>query len=307
LRGDAVYATSTPLTIAIPAIGGTLLAHTPFVFEVRDLWPDVPIAMGYLRNPVARRSALVLERAAYSRAAHIVTISPGIREDIIAKGVSASKVTVVPHGCDPELFQGVTADRLRKEHAWLDRGPVVLYAGALGVANGVSYLLDVAREMLPMDPNVGFAVIGDGKEGSELRAKSANDGTLDVNVHFLGRRPKDEVAEWLQASAMSLALLQGPRIMWKDAGQNKFFDAIASGTPVACNNDSWQSELAVGKGVGIHIDPSDPHCAAVQLHSALTDMPWQASVQERCQEMWSGEFNRGRLAAVALHILEGIQ
>ncbi len=87
IKGDVIFATSTPLTIAIPALFASTLGRTPFVFEVRDMWPDVPIAMGALRNPVAIWLAQRLEMAAYRRAKHVVALAPGMREDIIKKGI----------------------------------------------------------------------------------------------------------------------------------------------------------------------------------------------------------------------------
>ena len=132
LHPDVIYATSTPLTIALPAIAATAGSSTPYVFEVRDVWPDVPIAMGYLENPVLRAAAKQLERAAYSRASHVVALAPGMKADIVAKGVPDSKVSVIPQGCDVGLFTDADGSRVRAEHDWLRERQLVLYAGTMG-------------------------------------------------------------------------------------------------------------------------------------------------------------------------------
>lgn len=304
VQPDVVYATSTPLTIALPAMAATCCSDTPFVFEVRDLWPDVPIAMGYLSDPITRNSAKLLERTTYRRASHIITTAPGMREDIIAKGVSASKISVVPHGCDNDIFADADPGAIDMEFPWVNDGPVVFYAGTLGQANSLGYLLDVAEQMLDLNSTVRFVVAGDGKQGPALIADAQERGLLNRSVFFLGHLDTYEVARWLKRSSISMVLLQGPRVMWKDAGQNKFFDAVAAGTPVAVNNDSWQSQVALDHGIGVHLDPTNTLVAARQLNDALTNEQWLAGVPERCRTLADGEFARDNLAQKALAIVE---
>ncbi len=103
-NGDVVFATSTPLTIAIPGLAAHLWHHIPMVFEVRDLWPELPIALGALRNPVARFAASLLEWLAYHSSKHIIALSPGMAEGVIRRGIRPERVTVIPNSCDIELF-----------------------------------------------------------------------------------------------------------------------------------------------------------------------------------------------------------
>ena len=103
IRSNVVFATSTPLTIALPGILSSRLRRVPLVFEVRDMWPDVPIAMGLLPNPLLRQLALCLEKLAYTTSARIVALAPGMKDEVVAKK-SSDKVTVIPNGCDNDLF-----------------------------------------------------------------------------------------------------------------------------------------------------------------------------------------------------------
>lgn len=303
LKADVVYATSTPLTIAVPAIVGREIVGSPYVLEVRDLWPDVPIALGFLPRESERRAAYLLESQAYKRSSAVIAISPGMAEDIRAKGVPAGKVHVVTHGCDPELFQEADVSDLARDYPWATSGPLVVYTGTLGLANGVDYLVDLARETTVVNPSVRFAIIGDGAYRGELVRRARDNGTLDRTVFFLGGRSKEEVAKWLNVASISMVILKGPRVMWKDAGQNKFFDAISAGTAVACNNNSWQSQVALENGVGVRLDPVDVAKAARQLSGALSDYDWIAGVPHRCKALWEGDFNRDLLAQRALDIL----
>ncbi len=105
IPGDVVFATSTPLTIAIPAVYTARRRGIPMVFEVRDLWPELPIAVGALQNPLLRGAARVLERWSYRNSAAIIALSPGMAEGIVRTGYLREKVAVVPNASDLELFR----------------------------------------------------------------------------------------------------------------------------------------------------------------------------------------------------------
>ena len=305
LRGDVIFATSTPLTIAIPALVASWIRRVPFVFEVRDLWPDVPIALGAIRNPVAVRLARWLETLAYRRASHVVALAPGMRDDIVAKGIPAAKVSVIPNGCDLDVFgQGGNARAVRDTHSWLGERRLVLFAGTIGMVNGVDYLVEVAREVKALDAEIHFALFGAGRERESVRDLAERTGVLGVNFFMHDPVPKKQLADWLAAADMAVALFTGPRVVWKDAVQNKFFDALAAGKPIANNFDGWQSQIAAAAGVGLILDPKDAAAAARQLVHALNDAQWLAEVPARARRLAEGQFSRDRLAAQLGAILE---
>jgi glycosyltransferase involved in cell wall biosynthesis len=297
LDSDVIFATSTPLTIAIPALIASTVKRVPYVFEVRDMWPDVPIAMGILRHPVLVWLARRLEMLAYQRAAHVVALAPGMRDDIVAKGIPGARVTVIPNGCDMETF---ATDRAgpspRDEHGRIGGGKLIVYAGSIGLVNGVDYLVRVASAMRTLDPTVRFVVIGGGKERERVRALARTEGVLDENFFMLDPMPAREVARWLRASDLAVALISGPRVLWKDAVQNKFFDALAAGVPVASNVDGWQSRIAEEEGVGITLDGMDPGASARKLHATLHDTQWLAGVPARARDLAHRRFHRDALA-----------
>ena len=297
LDGDIIFATSTPLTIALPAVIASALKRVPFVFEVRDMWPDVPIAMGVIRNPAAIRLARWLEMLAYRRAAHVVALAPGMRDDIIAKGIPAERVSVIPNGCDVETFSARRAGPSpRDEHAWLGDRKLVVCAGTIGVVHGVDYFVRLARSMRELDPTLRFVAIGGGKERERVRRLAEQEGVLNDSFFMLDPVPAREVARWLQAADMATALIAGPRVLWKDAVQNKFFDALAAGVPIASNSDGWQARIAEAEGVGITLDPADADASARRLYAALNDTEWLAGVPERARRLATQRFHRDQLA-----------
>ena len=183
---DVVFATSTPLTVALP---GSMAAHyrrVPMVLEVRDLWPEVPIAIGALRSPAAIRLAKSLERFAYSQARHIVALSPGMAEGIARQGVPETKVTIIPNGCDVDTF-GVA--RIGEPPAALRdarRGglPIALYAGAIGRVNDLEYLVRVADQLGRMGSAVAVVVVGNGSEKEAVISLARRLGVLDRSIFF---------------------------------------------------------------------------------------------------------------------------
>lgn len=116
---DLVFATSTPLTVAIPGIIASTVKRTPFVFEVRDLWPRVPIELGYLKNPVIIKVAKMLEKITYRKAQSIVALSPGMRDGVL-EVFGKANVIVVPNAADIELFDPFKSqrDQIRKDLNW---------------------------------------------------------------------------------------------------------------------------------------------------------------------------------------------
>ena len=134
LRGDIVFATSTPLTVIIPAWVAKAFRRIPIVFEVRDLWPELPIAVGALRNPVMKWGAGVLERMAYRSSTQIVALSPGMKEGVVRTGIDERDVTVITNSSDLDLFDvaGNESNPWLAAHPELAERRLVVYCGTLG-------------------------------------------------------------------------------------------------------------------------------------------------------------------------------
>lgn len=296
LPADVIFATSTPLTIAIPGLIASSLKRIPFVFEVRDMWPAVPIALGAIRHPLAVRAAHWLERAAYGGAARIVALAPGMRDEIVATGVDPDRIAVIPNGCDLELFGQAAGPSPRQTHPWLGTRDMVLFAGTVGRISGVDYFVRLAAATARLDPGIRFVIIGTGGERDAVRALAVRLGVLGENLFMLDPMPKREVAAWYRAADMVAALFTGPPVAWRNAVQNKFFDALAAARPVANNFDGWQTRIALEADVGIMLDPDDATAAADSLVAALRNPEWRAGVPDRALRLARERFDRDVLA-----------
>ncbi len=306
LHGDVVFATSTPLTIALPAVYAARRARCPMVFEVRDLWPAVPIAISALRSPVAIALARWLERFAYRNSTSVIGLAPGMRDAVVATGYPEDQVAVIPNGCDLDLFRAdaPSAAGLRQHHSWLGDRPLVVFTGTFGLVNGMDYLVRLARAVQKHDPDVRFVAIGDGRKFESTRRLAGEAGVLDRTLFLLGRLPKTQTAAWVRAADMTLALFTGPEIVWRDAVQNKFFDSLAAGVPVANNFPGWQARIAEEAGAGLILDPSDTTAAAAGMIAALRDSDWLSKARASAKDLARHRFDWDLLAEDFIRVLE---
>jgi glycosyltransferase involved in cell wall biosynthesis len=293
-KPDVVFATSTPLTIAVPGIFAKLRHRIPMVFEVRDLWPELPVAVGALRNPVLIWLARRLERAAYRHSRGVVALSPGMKDGVVGTGYPADRVVVVPNSCDVELFRGARGDAFLDKHPQLKGGPVVAYAGTLGRINGVGWLVDVAAESAKLGSDLRFAVVGDGAERESVEAKARAAGVLGKNLWMLPPVAKNEMPEVLAAASVAASLFIDLPEMWHNSA-NKFFDALAAGKPVMINYQGWQADVLRETGAGIVAPVGDPAGAARALRDFLADEAGLRRAAAAAAALADGRFNRDRL------------
>jgi len=296
LQADVVFATSTPLSIAVPAVYAARRLSAPMVFEVRDLWPEIPIAVGALGNPITIALARRLERFAYRNAAHVVALSPGMKAGVVAAGYPAENVTVIPNGCDLPLFQvGEEAGRrFRAEHDWLAQRPLVVYTGALGLLNGVCYLARLAAAVRRRNPEICFLVVGTGGEEEKVRRTAERLGVLGRNFFMLPPLPKTEMPAVLSAADMATSLFVDLEKNWVNSA-NKVFDALAAARPIAINHQGWHAERIRGTGCGLVLDPHDIESAAEKLTAALCDKQWLANAAAAAGRVGREYFDRDKL------------
>lgn len=304
IESDVIFATSTPLTIAIPAVYASKRRKVPMVFEVRDLWPEGPIAVGAIRNPLAIKLAQRLERFAYRNSKRIVALSPGMKEGVISTGYPENRVTVIPNSCDLDLFQVDESKgrELRSQHSWLQDRPLVIYTGTIGLVNGIDYMVRLAASVRPIDPEVRFLVLGTGREEAQVRSLALEMNVLNDNFFMMPPIPKKEVPYWLSASDIASSFFIDLKEVWKNSA-NKFFDALAAGRPIAINYGGWQAEIIESHGAGIVLDACDIASAANRLVNSIRDKEWLGKAGSICRRLAEEQFDRDKLAAKLENIL----
>jgi glycosyltransferase involved in cell wall biosynthesis len=305
IGGDLVFATSTPLTIALPGIYAAKRLRAPMVFEVRDLWPELPVAIGALKNPLLIRLAEYLEKFAYRNSSRVVALSPGMADGVRARGYPPERISVIPNSCDIDLFRvdpGV-GRTFRERHPFLGQGPLLVYAGTLGVINWVGYLVDIAAEMKQIEPSVRFLIVGDGREKEAVRRKAEAAGVLQANLWMMEQVPKKEMPALLSAATLAVSLFVNIPEMWNNSA-NKFFDALAAGRPVVINYRGWQADLLAESGAGLVIAPDRPREAAAGIAEFLRDTGRLHSAGEAAAKLAADRFDRDVLARRLRNLLE---
>ncbi|WP_224250276.1 glycosyltransferase family 4 protein [Hyalangium gracile] len=305
LEGDVVFATSTPLTIAVPGILASRWNRRPMVFEVRDLWPAIPIAIGALKSRPAILAAQLLEKTAYAGAAHIIALSPGMKAGVEAAGVASEKITVIPNLCDPERFfvSASVGEAFRQKYEWLGDRPMVLYAGTLGLVNGLDYMVRLAAEMLRRDPEVRFVIMGQGREESTLHALSELLCVRNRNLFFLPAVPKAEMPAVLSAATIATSFVTDAPCMY-DNSANKVFDALAAGRPLAINHGGWQAELIEKEQIGLCLPPRDVQAAADLLVNKVRDTRWLTEAGARARRLGVERFSADSAARKLAEVLQ---
>lgn len=305
IPADIVFATSTPLTIAIPGAYAKRQLKVPMVFEVRDLWPELPIAVGALKNPMTKALAYRLEHFAYRASSRIVALSPGMRDGVVRTGYPADKVSVIPNSSDLDLFDPSHAhpERFLDEHLELKGKPLVVYTGTMGIINGVDYLPRIASAARDLGLNIQFAVVGAGVGESQVKEQARELGVLGDNFHLYGSAPKSQMPEVLSASDLALSLFVDLKPMWANSA-NKFFDALASGTPVAINYGGWQAAALSESGAGIRLPAGDPEEAARQIGEFLADEKTLKEASYAARQLAEERFSRDVLAVQLESVLK---
>ncbi len=267
---DVVYATSPPLFVGGAGLALHWLKRTPFVFEVRDLWPESAVVLGELRSPRAIALATRLEELCYNRASRVVVVTEGIRQRLLARGQAAEKLVLIPNGANTELFQPQPAlgAEFRQQHGLRSDDFVVMYAGIHGIAQGLDTVLRAAQ-MLRVQDNIRFVMVGEGPVKPELQQLRSDLG-LD-NVLMLPEQPRTSMPAVLSAADVALVPLRKVEL-FEHAVPSKLFDAWACGCPVLLSIDGEARRVLEAANGGLFAPPEDPPALA-QAISQLAKMP----------------------------------
>ncbi len=303
---DLVFASSTPLTIALPGIVGRVVRRAPMVFEVRDLWPEMPIAMGALRGRLPIAVARAVEWIAYHAARHVIALSPGMADGVARRGVNRDRISVVPNGCDVEAFavEESAGDAVRAGVPGLVAGaPLVVYVGALGEMNDVGWLAEVAGALRPLAPDARFLVVGRGRDRDRVIARARAAGVLDETFFLHDPIAKRDVPALLAAATVSTAL-SAPVPEFEANSSNKLFDTLAAGRPVLINYGGWHRELLQRSGAGIVVPQGDVVAAAKALAALLADPVSLNAARSAAAQLARSEFDRDAQADLLIGVLE---
>ncbi|MCZ4496814.1 MAG: glycosyl transferase group 1 [Thermoleophilia bacterium] len=301
-RPDVVIASSTPLSIGIP---GWILARrfgVPFVFEVRDLWPEAPIQLGVVKSPLLKRAAVWLERFLYRNADVVIPLSPGMEAGVLAAGCAPEKVVTIPNASDIDLFAPEHRDRALLEPWGFEDKFVAVHAGMMGEANGLDYVAKAAEVLRDRgEDDIAILVVGEGITKARLERFAAERGL--TNIIFTGMIPREQLGAIVSSCDTCLVSFADFPVLQTNS-PNKLFDGFAAGLPAVVNSAGWTKRLVEANDAGAYVDVTKPEELADALVTLRDDPELRARQAANAHRLGTEVFARERLSTRFADVLE---
>ena len=298
---DLLFATSTPLTDGLPGIAAKWFRRKKFVFEVRDLWPELPKALG-MKNPFLLWGMSVLEKRSYHAADACVGLSPGICDGIRRRSQKGKPIALIPNGCDLDLFT-TSSTKPDVIPGVKPTDTVAVFTGAHGVANGLDAVLDMAGLLKKRKrDDIKLVFVGEGKMKSHLKERASSEG-LD-NCLFLDRMPKKELNDVMARADIGLMVLANVPAFYYGTSPNKFFDYIASGLPIVNNYPGWLADMINENKCGVAVEPEKPELFADAIEELANNPELRKKCGENGRALAEREFARDLLGSKFVEFLE---
>ena len=307
-RPDVVIATSPQLLVALAGWWLSFPRRIPFVFEVRDLWPESLAAVGVGdETSLLHRSLSAIANFLYRRADHIVVVTPAFKDFLIEnRDVPAEKISVVENGVETDLFSPRTAaaNRTLRDDLSTDGKFVVCYVGTMGMAHGLETLLDAAARLQTQNPTVLFLLIGEGAEKDRIKALAQSRGL--ANIRFLDQQPREKIPAFISASDACLVLLRKTEV-FKTVIPTKMLEFMSCSRPVILGVDGQARKIVEEADAGIVIEPENSIALgdAIQRLAADRDLCQKLGAQGR--DYIVQHFSRSQTADAYIHVLDALR
>jgi colanic acid biosynthesis glycosyl transferase WcaI len=257
-RVDVIHVVHPPLTVGGPACWLSRLKRVPFTCEIQDLWPETLRATGMLRSERVLGWIGAMAQRVYRRAAAIRVISPGFRDNLIAKGVPAEKIHVISNWVDAGIFRPVGPDPRVGEQFGLAGRFNVMFAGMMGPAQNLETVIDAAA-LLGDLPDVQFVLVGDGNDRERLERLQQERGLK--NVRFLGWQPHESLSGFYALADVLLVQLRDDPL-FRITIPHKTFIYMASEKPILAAVTGDVADVVRAAGAGLICPPGDPQALA---------------------------------------------
>ncbi|WP_233882027.1 glycosyltransferase family 4 protein [Tenacibaculum piscium] len=300
---DLVIATSTPLTIGFPALVLKFFKKIPYLFEVRDLWPEVPIQMGGVNNKFLQKLAIGFEKIIYKKALHIIALSPGMEKGVL-KFVSQKKVSMIPNMAKIDAFFPRDKNFKLLESLNLKKESFkVIHFGALGLANGAHTIINTAK-LLKDNNEIEFIFIGGGATEADL-IKECESNNL-TNVKFLGRFAMSETAEIVNFCDVSIVSFLDLPILYTNS-PNKLFDSLSAGKPILVNSAGWTKDLVEKYNCGFYANPKHPQELADKIIFLKNNIKEREIMSQNSRNLAETKYDKSILCAQFADIVAGLK
>jgi glycosyltransferase involved in cell wall biosynthesis len=304
---DLVFATSTPLSVAVPALILKWINGKRFIFEVRDLWPEVPIQMGAIKNKMLINLFYRFEKKIYKSASHIIALSPGMEKGVLKYNISPKKISMIPNMSKKNEFYQRAPNLEIATKFGIDKGKFnVVHFGSMGIANGLTYIIDAAILLKKSGyyNKINFVFLGEGKTEHSLKMHCAEHELS--NVQFLGAHSMPIVSEIVNLCDCSLVTFSNIPILYTNS-PNKLFDSLSAGKPVIVNSPGWTKEMVESHKCGIYVSPGKSSELADSLIKMFEDPEWVKEMGNNSRWLAENVYDKSILCKQLVEIVENVK
>lgn len=300
---DMVFATSTPLTVGYVALRLKAKKNFPYVFEVRDLWPEFPIQIGAINSQLAIKFLRWIERRIYEKSEHVIALSPGMQDGVVAAGTPIEKTSMISNMSKPDEYFPHEPNMEIVEKFGLDLNKFnMIHFGSMGKANGLPYIIEAAKICADKGADdINFVFMGDGATQPILKKMVADYGLK--NVQFLGAHGMKIVSEVCNCCDVSMTSFLNLPIL-KTNSPNKLFDSLSAGKPIIVNSAGWTKDMVEQGDCGCYVDPDKPE----ELANKLIEIKGQKELLERwgknSRKLSETVYDKNILSAKVADVLE---
>ena len=290
-EADVVYAISTPLTTGLAALWIKLRYKIPYYFEVGDLWPEAPVQMGFIKNPLLKFMLYKLEKLIYRKAVAVVALSQPI-QDAIEKKAPGKTVYQVPNMADIDFYKPEPKRNELVQRFGVQNKFVISYVGTLGLANGLEYMVHCAERAQAKNLNIHFLICGDGKVYDDLQRMMDEQKLTNISLTgFLNREAVRDVLNVTDAVMVSYKHLP----VLETGSPNKYFDGLAVGKLIVINFGGWIKDELSQHTCGIAVDPKNPDDFIRQIKPFLADPAHLREYQQNARKLAEQTYSRKKV------------
>jgi colanic acid biosynthesis glycosyl transferase WcaI len=306
-RSDVIVATSPQLLVGLAGWWLAFARQIPFVFEVRDLWPESLTAVGAGSDDSLLYHALAaVAKFLYQRADRIVVVAPAFREHLMLRWrVPGEKIAVVENGVETDLFAPAppAADAAMRQQLGAEGKFLVCYAGTMGMAHGLETLLDAAARLQRPNPEVLFLLVGEGAEKQRIKTLAQSRGL--VNVHFLDQQPRERIPAFISASDACLVLLKKTDV-FKTVIPTKMLEFMSCSRPVILGVDGQARQIVEQAQAGLVIEPENAVALAQAIRQLAANRELAARLGQKGREHILRYFSRAQTAEKYIEVLQRV-
>jgi len=304
-RPDVIIASSPQLLVGLSGWWLHFAHQVPFVFEVRDLWPESLTAVGVGDEDSLLHHALAaVAEFLYRRSDHIVVVTPAFKEHLMRVWrVPPEKMSVVENGVETGLFApgSPVADAALRHELGADGKFLVCYIGTMGMAHGLETLLDAAAQLQRQNSNAQFLLVGEGAEKERIKATAQSRGL--ANVRFLDQQPRENIPAFISASDACLVLLKKTDV-FKTVIPTKMLEFMSCARPVILGVEGQARQIIEDAGAGIVIEPENSEALVTAISRLSADRELGTALGQKGREHILQHFSRGNTAEKYLEILQ---